>query len=179
MEREIAIRGEVIRLGQLLKLAGVIDAGGEAAAYLEARRRARQRRGGEPARAQAAPGRRGRGRRGDAEDRRAALGSSNPSRERTMREPSRGRRRALVPRLVEAELAAAGQRDGGVDAPALVADGPDQLDAERTSPSARPWWPRGRGDQVGSAPGASDPQPVAVPGPLRTTGATIASVEAG
>ena len=35
MEREIAIRGEVIRLGQLLKLAGLIDAGGEAAAYLE------------------------------------------------------------------------------------------------------------------------------------------------
>ena len=34
MEREIAIRGEMIRLGQLLKLAGLIDAGGEAAAYL-------------------------------------------------------------------------------------------------------------------------------------------------
>jgi ribosome-associated protein len=34
MEREIPIRGEMIRLGQLLKLAGVIDAGGEAAAYL-------------------------------------------------------------------------------------------------------------------------------------------------
>ena len=34
MEREIAIRGDVIRLGQLLKLAGVIDAGGEAAGYL-------------------------------------------------------------------------------------------------------------------------------------------------
>ena len=34
MEREIAIRGELIRLGQLLKLAGLIDAGGEAAAYL-------------------------------------------------------------------------------------------------------------------------------------------------
>lgn len=32
--REIAIRGEMIRLGQLLKLAGLIDAGGEAAAYL-------------------------------------------------------------------------------------------------------------------------------------------------
>ncbi len=28
------IRGELIRLGQLLKLAGLIDAGGEAAAYL-------------------------------------------------------------------------------------------------------------------------------------------------
>jgi ribosome-associated protein len=37
MEREIPIRGEVIRLGQLLKLAGVIDAGGEAAAYLAER----------------------------------------------------------------------------------------------------------------------------------------------
>jgi len=36
MEREVAIRGEVIRLGQLLKLAGLIDAGGEAAAYLAA-----------------------------------------------------------------------------------------------------------------------------------------------
>jgi ribosome-associated protein len=34
MEREVPIRGEMIRLGQLLKLAGVIDAGGEAAAYL-------------------------------------------------------------------------------------------------------------------------------------------------
>ena len=33
-EREITIRGEMIRLGQLLKLAGVIDAGGQAAAYL-------------------------------------------------------------------------------------------------------------------------------------------------
>ena len=36
MEREVPIRGEMIRLGQLLKLAGVIDAGGEAAAYLAA-----------------------------------------------------------------------------------------------------------------------------------------------
>ena len=34
MERDVQIRGEMIRLGQLLKLAGVIDAGGEAAAYL-------------------------------------------------------------------------------------------------------------------------------------------------
>ena len=34
MSREIAIRGEGIRLGQLLKLAGVIDGGGEAKAYL-------------------------------------------------------------------------------------------------------------------------------------------------
>jgi ribosome-associated protein len=37
VEREVQIRGEVIRLGQLLKLAGVIDAGGEAAAYLAER----------------------------------------------------------------------------------------------------------------------------------------------
>ena len=34
MERDVQIRGDTIRLGQLLKLAGVIDAGGEAAAYL-------------------------------------------------------------------------------------------------------------------------------------------------
>ena len=34
MERDIAIRGELIRLGQLLKLAGLIHAGGEAAACL-------------------------------------------------------------------------------------------------------------------------------------------------
>lgn len=33
----IAIRGEVIRLGQLLKLADVIDHGGEAKGYLAAR----------------------------------------------------------------------------------------------------------------------------------------------
>jgi ribosome-associated protein len=33
--REIAIRGEVIRLGQLLKLAGVVDSGGEAKELLE------------------------------------------------------------------------------------------------------------------------------------------------
>jgi ribosome-associated protein len=38
MEREIAIRGDMIRLGQLLKLAGLIDAGGEAAAYLDSHR---------------------------------------------------------------------------------------------------------------------------------------------
>lgn len=31
---DVPIRGDMIRLGQLLKLAGVIDAGGEAAAYL-------------------------------------------------------------------------------------------------------------------------------------------------
>jgi ribosome-associated protein len=34
VERDVEIRGEMIRLGQLLKLAGVIDAGGEAAALL-------------------------------------------------------------------------------------------------------------------------------------------------
>jgi len=34
MEREIAIRGEMIRLGQLLKLAGVVDSGAEIKAFL-------------------------------------------------------------------------------------------------------------------------------------------------
>ncbi len=34
--REIPIRGEVIRLGELLKLAGVVDSGGEAKALLAA-----------------------------------------------------------------------------------------------------------------------------------------------
>ena len=34
MERDVEIRGEMIRLGQLLKLAGVIDAGGQASAFL-------------------------------------------------------------------------------------------------------------------------------------------------
>jgi ribosome-associated protein len=38
MEREIPIRGDMIRLGQLLKIAGLIDAGGEAAAYLGSHR---------------------------------------------------------------------------------------------------------------------------------------------
>ena len=32
--RDVAIRGEMIRLGQLLKLAGVIDSSGEAKAFL-------------------------------------------------------------------------------------------------------------------------------------------------
>jgi len=32
--RDIVIRGEMIRLGQLLKLAGVVDAGGEAKVLL-------------------------------------------------------------------------------------------------------------------------------------------------
>jgi ribosome-associated protein len=36
MAREIAIRGGTIRLGQLLKLAGIIDSGSEAKALLEA-----------------------------------------------------------------------------------------------------------------------------------------------
>ena len=35
MEREIAIRGEMIRLGQLLKLADLVDSGGEARDLLE------------------------------------------------------------------------------------------------------------------------------------------------
>ena len=34
MARELAIRGDTIRLGQLLKLAGVVDAGGELKAFL-------------------------------------------------------------------------------------------------------------------------------------------------
>jgi ribosome-associated protein len=33
--RDVAIRGEMIRLGQLLKLAGLADSGGEARALLE------------------------------------------------------------------------------------------------------------------------------------------------
>lgn len=36
MEREIAIRGDMIRLGQLLKLAGVVGAGGELKPFLGA-----------------------------------------------------------------------------------------------------------------------------------------------
>ena len=60
MERDVEIRGEMIRLGQLLKLAGVIDAGGEAAALLAAtpvlvngepeQRRGRQLRAGDEVR---------------------------------------------------------------------------------------------------------------------------------
>lgn len=34
MTRQIAIRGEMIRLGQLLKLAGVLDSGAEIKAFL-------------------------------------------------------------------------------------------------------------------------------------------------
>jgi ribosome-associated protein len=36
MAREIPIRGDTIRLGQLLKLAGVVGAGGELKAFLAA-----------------------------------------------------------------------------------------------------------------------------------------------
>ena len=36
MAREVAIRGDTIRLGQLLKLAGVVGAGGELKAFLAA-----------------------------------------------------------------------------------------------------------------------------------------------
>ena len=34
MERDVPIRGDMIRLGQLLKLAGVVDTGGELKALL-------------------------------------------------------------------------------------------------------------------------------------------------
>jgi ribosome-associated protein len=34
MDREVAIRGEMIRLGQLLKLAGVVGGGGELKSFL-------------------------------------------------------------------------------------------------------------------------------------------------
>jgi ribosome-associated protein len=36
MARELPIRGDVIRLGQLLKLAGVVDAGGDVKGFLAA-----------------------------------------------------------------------------------------------------------------------------------------------
>jgi ribosome-associated protein len=36
MSREVAIRGDTIRLGQLLKLAGVVGGGGELKAFLAA-----------------------------------------------------------------------------------------------------------------------------------------------
>ncbi len=35
MARDVPIRGDVIRLGQLLKLAGVVDAGGDVRALLD------------------------------------------------------------------------------------------------------------------------------------------------
>ncbi|HEY5428203.1 MAG TPA: RNA-binding S4 domain-containing protein [Solirubrobacteraceae bacterium] len=38
MVREVAIRGGMIRLGQLLKLAGVVDSGAEIKAFLAAQR---------------------------------------------------------------------------------------------------------------------------------------------
>jgi ribosome-associated protein len=38
MQGEIPIRGEMIRLGQLLKLAGVVDSGSEVKAFLAAER---------------------------------------------------------------------------------------------------------------------------------------------
>src|SRR5688500_2673869 len=38
MTRDVRIRGDVIRLGELLKLAGVVGTGGEAKAYLVAER---------------------------------------------------------------------------------------------------------------------------------------------
>jgi ribosome-associated protein len=34
VQREIAIRGEMIRLGQLLKLAGIVDSGAEIKGFL-------------------------------------------------------------------------------------------------------------------------------------------------
>jgi len=34
MPRDVEIRGDMIRLGQLLKLAGIVDVGGQAGAYL-------------------------------------------------------------------------------------------------------------------------------------------------
>jgi len=36
MRREVQVRGDMIRLGQLLKLAGIVDAGGEVKAFLAA-----------------------------------------------------------------------------------------------------------------------------------------------
>jgi ribosome-associated protein len=38
MQSDVPIRGDMIRLGQLLKVAGLIDAGGEAASYLDSHR---------------------------------------------------------------------------------------------------------------------------------------------
>jgi len=34
MRHEVRVRGDMIRLGQLLKVAGIVDAGGEVKAYL-------------------------------------------------------------------------------------------------------------------------------------------------
>lgn len=38
MARSVAIRGETIRLGQLVKLLGIVDAGGDAKSFLAAHR---------------------------------------------------------------------------------------------------------------------------------------------
>lgn len=61
MTRDVQIRGEMIRLGQLLKLAGVVDSGGEAREFLASSpvlvngepedRRGRQLRAGDEVRA--------------------------------------------------------------------------------------------------------------------------------
>jgi ribosome-associated protein len=61
MSEPVAIEGETIRLGQLLKLAGIVDSGGEARALLDAEpalvngeheaRRGRQLRAGDTVRA--------------------------------------------------------------------------------------------------------------------------------
>ena len=55
MVSDVAIRGEMIRLGQLLKLAGMIDSGAEVKAFLAARRPRQRRARGSP-RPPAAPG---------------------------------------------------------------------------------------------------------------------------
>ena len=62
MSEAVEIHGETIRLGQLLKLAGIVDSGGEARALLEAEpalvngepeaRRGRQLRAGDTVRAE-------------------------------------------------------------------------------------------------------------------------------
>ncbi len=89
--REIPIRGDTIRLGQLLKLAGVVGSGAEAKALLaDGRGAARgQRRAREPPRAPAARRRRGRGGGREPADRRrarpagsAAAGPRPPARPR-------------------------------------------------------------------------------------------------
>jgi ribosome-associated protein len=61
MDHEVRLRGEMIRLGQLLKLTGMVDAGGEVRAFLAAvpvlvngepeDRRGRQLRAGDEVRA--------------------------------------------------------------------------------------------------------------------------------
>jgi ribosome-associated protein len=56
--RELAIRDDMIRLGQALKLAGLAASGGEARALIEQGADRRQRRGRATARSPAAPRRR-------------------------------------------------------------------------------------------------------------------------